>query len=78
VGAPTRRFHIGSALRPVGLRIDPEVALRLVAEGALLLDVRRREDRPGPLEGAVRISPDEIPGRVGEFRRDVAIVLACT
>jgi hypothetical protein len=43
-----------------------------------LLDVRRQEDRPGPLEWAVRISPDEIPGRVGEFRRDVAIVLACT
>jgi hypothetical protein len=78
VGAPTRRFHLGSAVRPVGRRVDPEVALRLVAEEALMLDVRRREDRPGPLEGAVRISPDEIPGRVGEFRRDVAIVLACT
>jgi hypothetical protein len=78
VGAPTRRFHLGSALRPVGRRLDPEVALRLVAEGALVLDVRRREDRPGALERAVRISPDEIPGRVGEFRRDVAIVLACT
>jgi hypothetical protein len=78
VGAPTRRFHFGSAVRPVGRRVDPEVALRLVTEGALVLDVRRREDRPGPLEGAVRISPDEIPGRVGEFRRDVAIVLACT
>jgi len=78
VGPPTRRFHLPSALRPVGRRIDAEVALRLVAEGALVLDVRRHEDRPGPLAGAVRISPDEIPGRVGEFSREVAIVLACT
>jgi rhodanese-related sulfurtransferase len=62
----------------VGRRVDREVALRLVGEGALVLDVRRRDDRAGWLEGAVRISPDEIPGRVGEFRRDVAIVLACT
>jgi hypothetical protein len=78
MGPPTRRFHLRSALRPVGRRVDPEVALRLVAEGALVIDVRRREDRPGPLDSALRISPDEIPGRVGEFRRDVAIVLACT
>jgi hypothetical protein len=78
VGAPTRHFHLGSALRPVGRRIDEDVALQLVAEGALLLDVRRRDDRPEPVEGAMRISPDEIPGRLGEFRRDVAIVLACT
>jgi hypothetical protein len=78
MAVPTRRFHLRSALRPVGRRVDAEVALRLIAEGALLLDVRRREDRPGPLDGALRISPDEIPGRIGEFRRDVAIVLACT
>ena len=78
MGAPTRRFHVRSALRPVGRRLDPEVALRLIAEGALVLDVRRRDDRTRPLESAVRISPDEIPSRIGEFRRDVAIVLACT
>jgi hypothetical protein len=78
VGAPTRRFHLFSALRPAGRRIDPEVARGLIALGALVLDVRRREDRPGPLPRASRISPDEIPGRVREFRRDVAIVLACT
>ena len=54
------------------------MALRLVAEGALVLDVRRREDPLGSLNGAVRISPDEIPGRVGEFSRDVPLILACT
>jgi hypothetical protein len=78
VAAPTRRFHVRSALRPVGRRVDRDVALRLIEEGALVLDVRRRDDRPGLIEGAVRISPDEIPGRVGEFRREIAIVLACT
>jgi hypothetical protein len=78
VGRPTRRFHLLSALRPVGRRIDPEVALRMAAEGALVLDVRRHEDSPGPLEAALRISPDEIPGRIGEFSREIAIVLACT
>jgi hypothetical protein len=50
----------------------------MAAEGALVLDVRRHDDRPGPLEAALRISPDEIPGRIGEFSREVAIVLACT
>ena len=59
MGAPTRRFHLGSALRPVGRRLDAEAALQLIAQGALVLDVRRREDRPGPLENALRIAPDE-------------------
>jgi hypothetical protein len=44
----------------------------------LLVDVRRQDDVSAALEGAVRIAPDEVPGRVVEFRRDVAIVLACT
>jgi hypothetical protein len=30
------------------------------------------------LPGALRIWPDEIPGRIGEFPRDTPIVLACT
>jgi hypothetical protein len=29
------------------------------------------------LEGALRISPDKIPQRLGEFSRDTPIVLAC-
>ncbi len=78
MGPPTRRFHVGSALRPSGLRVDRDVALRLIGRGAVLIDVRRREDPSRPLAGALRISPDEIPGRLGQLARDVPIVLACT
>jgi rhodanese-related sulfurtransferase len=74
----TRRFHLPSALRPASLRIEPEAARELVDEGALLIDVRRQDDPTAALEGAVRISPDEIPQRVAGFPRDVPIVLACT
>jgi rhodanese-related sulfurtransferase len=54
------------------------MAQALVAEGALLVDVRRQDDPSAGLAGALRIAPDEVPGRLPEFRRDVAIVLACT
>jgi hypothetical protein len=54
------------------------VAQALVAEGALLIDVRRQDDPGAALAGSVRIAPDEVPGRLPEFRREVAIVLACT
>jgi hypothetical protein len=75
---PSRRFHVPSALRPSSLRVEPEDAHELVAAGALLVDVRRQDDPSPSLAGAVRISPDMVPGRVPELRREVAIVLACT
>jgi rhodanese-related sulfurtransferase len=50
----------------------------LLADGALLLDVRRKEDPAAPLDHAVRISPDQIPEHLAGFTRDVPIVLACT
>ena len=74
----TRRFHVPSALRPSSLRLEPDHARELVAEGALLVDVRRQDDPSPALPGAERIPPDAIPGRVGGLRREVAIVLACT
>jgi hypothetical protein len=74
----TRRFHVPSAVRRSPLRIDPAEARALVAGGALLVDVRRRDDRIGVLEDAVRIPPDEIPGKLTGFRRDHPIILACT
>jgi rhodanese-related sulfurtransferase len=77
--APTRRFHLPSALRPTSLRIEAGAAQALVEdEGALLVDVRRQDDPTSPLDGAVRIAPDEVPGRIAGFPRDVPIVLACT
>jgi hypothetical protein len=73
----TRRFHVPSALRPSSARIDPDSASRLVSDGALLLDVRRDEDESAALDGSVRVTPDRIPARVGEFPPDAPIVLAC-
>jgi rhodanese-related sulfurtransferase len=74
----TRRYHVPSALRRSPLRLEPDEARELVDRGALLIDVRRRDNDVPSLEGALRIPPDEIPGRLGEFPRDTPIVLACT
>jgi rhodanese-related sulfurtransferase len=73
-----RRFELPSPLRPSPLRLDAEAVRALVAEGAFLIDVRRDDDTTNMLEGASRIAPDEIPGLLGEFRRDTPIILACT
>jgi hypothetical protein len=74
--APTRRFHMPSAVRGSAARIDAATARELVANGALLVDVRK-DDPAVTLEGALRIPPDEIPQRLDEFSRDTPIVLAC-
>jgi rhodanese-related sulfurtransferase len=60
------------------VRIAPGAATALVADGALLVDVRRQDDDSASPDGAVRITPDAIPESIAEFRRDVPIVLACT
>ena len=77
-GRLTRRFHVPSALRPTSLRIDAETAWAHIAAGGLLVDVRREDDRSAMLEGADRIAPDEMPGRVATLPRGSPIVLACT
>ena len=74
----TRRYHLPSALRSSPARITADEARRLVAAGALVLDVRRRDDDVGAVDGSLRIPPDEIPSRLPEFARDVPIVLGCT
>jgi rhodanese-related sulfurtransferase len=58
-------------------RIDAQTARGLVERGALLVDVRRREDPAITLAGSVRIPPDEFPERLDELSRDTPIVLAC-
>jgi rhodanese-related sulfurtransferase len=78
MSAPTRRYHLPSALRPSSLRIDPAEAHSLIAAGALLIDVRRADDPLHPLEGATRVPPDEIPAFLGTLAPGVEIVLACT
>jgi rhodanese-related sulfurtransferase len=78
VSTPTRRYHVPSAIRRSSRRIDPEEARQMVEEGAFLIDVRRNDVVDVPLEGAVQISPDEIPQRLDELPRDRPIILACT
>jgi rhodanese-related sulfurtransferase len=78
MSTPTRRYHVPSAIRRSSLRIDADEANELIAEGALLVDVRRNEVVEAPLDEAVRIPPDEIPQRLGELPRDRPIVLVCT
>jgi len=75
--APTRRFHLPSAVRGSAARIDAATARELVANGALLIDVRRKDDPAVTLEGALRMPPDEISEHLDEFSRDTPIVLAC-
>jgi hypothetical protein len=75
--APTRRFHVPSAVRASSARIEADRARELVAAGAPLIDVRRLDDPAVTLEGALRIPPDEIPKRLDEFSRATPIVLAC-
>jgi rhodanese-related sulfurtransferase len=78
VSTPTRRYHIPSAVRRSSLRISPAEAHRLLDEGAVLVDVRRHEDDSVQIPQAVRVPPDEIPGRLDELRGGGAVVLACT
>jgi rhodanese-related sulfurtransferase len=78
MSTPTRRYHIPSAIRRSSRRIDPEEARELIADGAMLIDVRRNDVVDVSLEGAVQIPPDEIPGRLGDLPRDRPILLVCT
>jgi rhodanese-related sulfurtransferase len=74
----SRRFHLPAGVRPTSVRIAPQAARALIADGGLLVDVRRHDDGSARLDGALRITPDEIPEWIPELRRDVPIVLACT
>ena len=78
MSTPTRRYHVPSAVRRSSLRIEPDAARELIAQGALLVDVRRHEDQEIWLEGAVRIPPDEIPGKLAELPWDRPLILVCT
>ncbi len=61
-----------------GARIELGAARLLLETGALLVDVRRREDPDAPLEGALRVAPDQIPEHLGRLPRGAPVVLACT
>ena len=78
MGAPTRRFHLLSAVRQSPARIDAERARELCAAGAVVIDVRRRDDASPSPRGALRIAPDMVPRHAEGMQREVAVVLACT
>ena len=78
MSTPTRRYHIPSAIRRSSRRVDAEEARELIADGALLIDVRRNDVVDVQLDAAARIPPDEIPSRLDELPRDRPIVLVCT
>jgi rhodanese-related sulfurtransferase len=65
-------------LRTADVRIDADEALALMTGGALVLDVRRPDDRSALLDGSERVPPDQIPGRIAALPRGSPILLACT
>ena len=50
----------------------------MLAEGAVLVDVRRYGDEELRLDGALRMPPDEIPAKLDELPLDRPILLVCT
>jgi rhodanese-related sulfurtransferase len=74
----TRRYHLPSAVRRTSIRIEPEAARALVDAGAVVIDVRRKDDAAPSPEGSSRIPPDEIPAALSFLPRHSPIVLACT
>lgn len=74
---PSRRFHVASALRGSSARIDADDARDLLDRGAVLVDVRRKDDPLVTLEEAERIPPDEIPAHLDRLRDAAPVVLAC-
>lgn len=58
--------------------VDPAGARELVAQGALLVDVREAwEWAAGRAPGARHVPLDQLPGRVGELPRDRTVVVVC-
>lgn len=71
-------FGIGKLFGGSSRRIDAATAARLVAEGALLLDVRTpAEVATGAPSGALNIPVQELGSRMSELPRDRTIVAYC-
>jgi len=59
-------------------RIDGAQAKKLVADGALLLDVRSQEEfAEGHIDGAQNIPVNELPGKMATLSADKPIVVYC-
>lgn len=67
-----------AVLGPPAEHVTGRAARHLVAEGAVLLDVRSGvEYAIGHLDGAVNIPVDELAGRTSELDPDAEIVVYC-
>lgn len=61
-----------------GRKVAPDVVQKKLAEGAKVVDVRTLDEyRSGAYPGAVHIPVQELPQRMGELRKDEALVLYC-
>ncbi|MCA9650611.1 MAG: rhodanese-like domain-containing protein [Myxococcales bacterium] len=71
-------FGLGNLFGARSNRIDPATAARLVAGGAMLLDVRTpQEFAGGAAKGAVNIPVQQLATRIGELPRNRPIVAYC-
>jgi rhodanese-related sulfurtransferase len=68
---------VGLLSRQVGDGVDPAGARELVAQGALLVDVRDGWEWAGRAPGARHVPLDELPARVGELPRDRTVMVVC-
>jgi rhodanese-related sulfurtransferase len=58
--------------------VSPDEAQRLVRSGAILVDVRSREEYgAGHVPGAINLPVQELPQRMSELPRDKPLVLYC-
>lgn len=66
-------------IKLTAVRVSASDARQLVADGALLLDVRtEREYEDGGIEGSVNIPIQELPGRMDELgEKDQPIIVYC-
>jgi phage shock protein E len=61
-----------------GAQVTSGEAHQLVAQGAVLVDVRTPEEfAGGHLDGARNVPVDELAGRMGELPRDRVLVVYC-
>ena len=69
---------MGLLSRLSGGGVDPAGARELVAQGALLVDVREGwEWAAGRVAGARHVPLDQLPRRAGELPRDRKVVVVC-
>lgn len=71
-------FGLGNLFGGPQNRIDPAAAAQLLADGAMLLDVRTpQEFASGAVKGAINIPLQQLGARVCELPTDRAIVAYC-